>query len=71
MPGKIAYRGPVGPSIGYRSLPRLKIDLTFDEILVLPKVEREIHHEYSDIHPSQQQPCVIPLKKLPLKNFLR
>jgi len=46
--GKLAYRGPVGPSTGYRSLPRLKIDLTFDEKVVLKPVFRNVCHEYSD-----------------------
>lgn len=45
---KIGYRGPIGPSQGYRSLPRLKIDLTFDEVVVAPPVGRIIHHHYSD-----------------------
>ncbi|MCY4159542.1 MAG: nucleotidyl transferase AbiEii/AbiGii toxin family protein [Bacteroidetes bacterium] len=51
--GKIGYRGPVNPQYGYRSLPRLKIDLTFDEILVLPSTERTIHHNYSDDLPEE------------------
>ena len=34
--------------MGFRSLPRLKIDLTFDEIVVLPPIERTICHAYSD-----------------------
>ncbi len=46
--GKLGYRGPVSPQYGYRSLPRLKVDLTFDEILVLPSTERPIYHDYSD-----------------------
>ena len=46
--GKIGYRGPIGPLKGYRSLPRLKLDLTFDEVVVLPSVVRNVHHYYSD-----------------------
>jgi len=46
--GKLGYRGPVSPQYGYRSLPRLKIDLTFDEILVLPSTEKPIYHGYID-----------------------
>lgn len=46
--GKLGYRGPIGPRSGFRSLPRLKIDLTFDEIVVLPPVERTVCHNYSD-----------------------
>jgi len=46
--GKLACRGPVGPSAGFRSLPRVQIDLTFDETLVLKPVRKNICHEYSD-----------------------
>jgi predicted nucleotidyltransferase component of viral defense system len=46
--GKLGYRGPIGPRSGFRSLPRLKIDLTFDEVVVLPPVERTVCHDYSD-----------------------
>ena len=53
---KIGYRGPISPRMGYRSLPRLKIDLTFDEVVVLPPVGRTIHHHYSD-NP-QEEPLV-------------
>ena len=45
---KVGYRGPISPRVGFRSLPRLKIDLTFDEIVVLPPIERTICHAYSD-----------------------
>src|SRR5439155_318646 len=34
--GKAAYRGPVRPQLNARGLPRIKIDLTLDEPLVLP-----------------------------------
>ena len=46
--GKVGYRGPISPRFGFRSLPRLKIDLTFDEVVLLPPVERTICHDYSD-----------------------
>ena len=42
--GKLAYRGPVSP----RSPPRIKIDLTSDERLVLAPVATPIFHPYSD-----------------------
>ena len=44
--GKIGYRGPVSPSGG--GWPKIKLDLTADERLVLPHVEREVFHPYSD-----------------------
>ncbi|MXW32753.1 MAG: nucleotidyl transferase AbiEii/AbiGii toxin family protein [Rhodothermaceae bacterium] len=46
--GKIGYRGPIGSLKGYFSLPILKLDLTFDDVIVLPPVVRIIHHCYSD-----------------------
>lgn len=42
--GRIAYRGPSKPP----TLPKVKIDLTSDEILVGPTVRRAILHTYSD-----------------------
>lgn len=42
--GKIAYRGPRPTS----QLPKLKIDITSDEVVVLPHAPRGILHPYSD-----------------------
>ncbi|MEK7404506.1 MAG: nucleotidyl transferase AbiEii/AbiGii toxin family protein, partial [Acidobacteriota bacterium] len=44
--GRISYRGPIAPRGG--DLPRVKLDLTADEILVLPVVERPVAHAYLD-----------------------
>lgn len=44
--GRHGYRGPIAPRGG--ALPRLKLDLTADEILVLPTVIRPVSHVYSD-----------------------
>ena len=44
--GKISYKGPVSPT---RPLPRIKLDLTADERVVLPPATVEIFHPYSDI----------------------
>jgi predicted nucleotidyltransferase component of viral defense system len=44
--GRISYRGPIAPSA--RDLPRIKLDLTTDEILVLPPVNHSVLHPYSD-----------------------
>jgi predicted nucleotidyltransferase component of viral defense system len=44
--GKIAYRGPVSPTSG--GWPKIKLDLTADERIVLPSVEREVFQPYSD-----------------------
>jgi predicted nucleotidyltransferase component of viral defense system len=43
--GKISYRGPISPT---RPLPRIKLDLTADERVVLPPETVEIFHPYSD-----------------------
>ncbi len=42
--GRVAYRGPNGQS----SLPKVKLDLTSDEILVERPVIRPVGHPYSD-----------------------
>lgn len=43
--GRVEYRGPMGRQ---GSLPRVKLDLTDDEVLVLEPVVRRVHHPYSD-----------------------
>lgn len=44
--GRISYRGPISPSSG--GLPRIRLDLTADERIVLPPVKVPIFHPYSD-----------------------
>lgn len=44
--GRVYYRGPIGPKGGH--LPKIKFDLTTDELLALPAVERPVVHPYSD-----------------------
>ena len=46
--GKVGYRGPVSPSSGSGGWPKIKLDLTADEKLVLPAVPNEVFHPYSD-----------------------
>jgi len=43
--GRVAYRGPLQ---NRGDLPRIKLDLTNDELLVLNPVVRDVHHPYSD-----------------------
>ena len=43
--GRVGYRGPTG-RLG--NLPRIKLDLTNDEVLVLNPTMRAVHHPYSD-----------------------
>jgi hypothetical protein len=44
--GKLSYRGPVSPRSG--GWPRIKLDFTADERLVLPPVNATVFHPYSD-----------------------
>ena len=41
--GRIGYRGPMLPR---GDLPKIKLDLTTDEILVLDPIIREVHHPF-------------------------
>jgi len=50
--GRVAYRGPNGSP----TMPKVKLDLTSDELLVAPAVLRPIGHPYSDELP---QPRVL------------
>ncbi len=43
--GRVGYRGPMQRR---GDAPRIKLDLTDDEVLVLEPVMREVHHPYSD-----------------------
>lgn len=44
--GVLGYRGPMQPR---GDLPRIKLDLTVDEILALDPAVREVHHPFSDL----------------------
>jgi predicted nucleotidyltransferase component of viral defense system len=46
--GKIGYRGPISPTTASGGWPKIKLDLTADEQLVLPAARREVFHPYSD-----------------------
>ena len=43
---RIGYRGPVSPR--GQNMPRIKLDLTADERVVLPPVQSQVFHPYSD-----------------------
>lgn len=43
--GRIGYRGPLGRA---GDAPRIKLDLTDDECIVLDPDRRQVHHPYSD-----------------------
>ncbi len=44
--GRVGYRGPMQRR---GDAPRIKLDLTDDEVLVLEPVMREVHHPYTDL----------------------
>ncbi len=44
--GRVYYNGPLQRA---RSIPRIKLDLTADEVLILPAVQRAVGHPYSDL----------------------
>lgn len=46
--GKVGYHGPVSPASRSSGWPKIKLDLTADEKIVLPAVRREVFHPYSD-----------------------
>lgn len=43
--GRIGFRGPMGMG---GDLPRVKLDLTADEVVVLEPMVRKVHHPYTD-----------------------
>ena len=43
---RIGYQGPVSPR--GRSMPRIKLDLTADELVVLHPIQSQVYHPYSD-----------------------
>ena len=45
--GRIGYQGPISPR--GKSAPRIKLDLTTDECVVLPPVQVPVFHPYSDV----------------------
>ena len=53
--GRVGYRGPMGRG---GDAPRVKIDLTDDEILVMSPALKDVHHPYSDRpHNGIRIPC--------------
>jgi len=67
--GKIAYRGPVSPTSG--GWPKIKLDLTADERLVLPSVRREVFHAYTDRPEGAYGQIATLMKKRSAKNCAR
>ena len=50
--GRLGYRGPLARA---GDAPRIKLDLTDHELIVLPAVRRPIHHPYSDAHAERME----------------
>ncbi len=48
--GRVYYRGPVTPA-AKSAMPRIKLDLTADEIIAETPVIRPVRHDYSDAPP--------------------
>ena len=46
--GRIFYRGPVTPT-SPRQMPRIKLDLTAQELIAEPPVQNLVNHTYSDL----------------------
>lgn len=46
--GRVYYKGPVAAFSGKNSMPRIKLDLSADEILVDDSVTMSVRHNYSD-----------------------
>ncbi len=46
--GGIKYRGPVRPQVGIAQMPRIKLDLTLDEPVLITPVIKNVEHKYSD-----------------------
>lgn len=45
--GRLFYRGPASPSSS-RAWPKIKLDITADEVIVYPSEKQKIIHPYSD-----------------------
>ena len=67
--GKLSYRGPIAPRSG--GLPRVKLDLTQDELLVLPPAEHVIFHDYSDAPEGGSRSGAMPIKRRSAKRLER
>ena len=46
--GKLSYRGPIQPNLNIARLQRIKLDLTFDEPLILKPSNKRSCPYYSD-----------------------
>jgi predicted nucleotidyltransferase component of viral defense system len=61
LEGRVYYRGPRRPG---GDLPRVKIDLTLEEVLVYNPVRRPITHPYTDAFPTGAEPLCYGLPEI-------
>lgn len=58
--GKVGYRGPLQP----RTAPKIRIDLTTDEVIIRPPILRSIYHPYSDRRTSSVRLYCYPIEEI-------
>ncbi len=63
--GRLAFRGPSNPP----TLPKIKIDLTSDEVLVYPPSERVVFHPYSDALMRPAVSCATPSSNCSARSY--
>ena len=67
--GRLAYRGPIAPRGG--DLPRIKLDLTADERVVLPSVIRPVTHPYRMRRRTASRPAAMPSRNCSARRCAR
>ena len=67
--GRLAYRGPIAPRGG--DLPRIKLDLTADERVVLPSVIRPVTHPYRTHRRTASRPAATPSRNCSARRCAR
>lgn len=62
--GKLTYRGPIKRNVSITRLPRLKIDLTLDEPLLLEPQIKIVNHSYSDASQAHKKILAYSLEEI-------
>ena len=65
--GKLTYRGPIQRNVSITRLPRLKIDLTPDEPMLLDPQIKNVDHPYSDM--LEEGKKIQPIRKNYSENY--
>ena len=58
--GKLGYRGPLQQPTN----PKIRFDLTTDELIIHPPIYQPVHHPYSDCPPQQVRVRCYPLDEI-------